>query len=428
MYLHGTSKINEQGYLEIGGVEAEEIAMQYGTPVLVYDEELIRMQCRKYKEAFSKSGFSYKVSYASKAFLCKQLVKLIEEEGFALDVVSGGELYTALQAGFPAERIHFHGNNKTVQEMQMGLEAHIGCFVVDNFWELELLHTLAEQRRQKVDILLRITPGIEASTHAYITTGQDDSKFGFSVKNGQAMQAARIAAKQPFYNLIGVHCHIGSQIFETVGFVKAVEVMTCFFKRVQEEGHRMHVLNLGGGFGIRYNEDDGPLPIKEYIEAMIKEVEKAFYKEKDLPAIWIEPGRSIVGEAGTTLYTIGAIKEIPGVRKYISVDGGISDNIRPALYKARHEAMIANRNDEQKELVSVAGKCCESGDMLVWDILLPKVRSGDILAVSCTGAYTYAMSNNYNKMPRPAVVFISGGKVRQVIRRETYEDLLRNEL
>ncbi|WP_028399301.1 diaminopimelate decarboxylase [Ectobacillus panaciterrae] len=431
MYLHGTSKINEKGHLEIGGADAVEITATYGTPVIVYDEELIRAQCRAYKQAFQKAGVSYKVSYASKAFLCIKLAHLIQEEGLALDVVSGGELYTALQAGFPAERIHFHGNNKTKSEICMALEANIGCFVVDNFWELELLHELAEGRKQSVNILLRITPGVEASTHEYITTGQDDSKFGFSVKNGQALQAVQMVIAKPLYRLIGIHSHIGSQIFETSGFIKSIEILACFFKQVHKEtGHTMDVLNLGGGFSIRYTDKDAPLPVQQYIEVIIRETRKRFvdYKYK-LPAIWVEPGRSIVGEAGTTLYAIGAIKEIPGVRKYVSVDGGMSDNIRPALYKARHEAMLANRAyGRQKELVSIAGKCCESGDMLIWNVLLPKVQHGDLLAVSCTGAYTYAMANNYNRMQRPAVVFAYNGKVQEVIRRETYEDLIRNDI
>jgi diaminopimelate decarboxylase len=431
MYLHGTSKIDEKGYLEIGGIDTIELTAQYGTPVIVYDEALIRAQCRAYKQAFQNAGVSYKVSYASKAFLCIKLAELIKEEGLALDVVSGGELYTALKAGFPTERIHFHGNNKTESEIKMALEAGIGCFVVDNFWELELLHEMAQERGQVINILLRVTPGVEASTHEYITTGQDDSKFGFSVKNGQALQAIQNAIIKPYYRLIGIHSHIGSQIFEASGFIKSIAVLTDFLANVRKEtGYVMSVLNLGGGFGIRYTEADIPLPIHQYIEVMIHEARRKFNAYKyELPAIWIEPGRSIVGEAGTTLYSIGAIKEIPGVRKYVSVDGGMSDNIRPALYKARHEAMLANRGHEKKnELVSIAGKCCESGDMLIWDVYLPKVEHRDILAVSCTGAYSYSMANNYNRIPRPAVVFVRNGKIQEAIRRETYEDLIRNDM
>lgn len=430
MYLHGTSRINEKGHLEIGGCDTKELAKTYGTPLYVYDEALIREKCRAYNRAFQESGFSYQVAYASKAFLCMEMSRLAAEENMSLDVVSGGELYTALQAGFPAGRIHFHGNNKTEEELVMALEANIGCFVVDNFFELEVLHDLAQERGQKVNILLRVTPGVEAHTHEYITTGQDDSKFGFGVSSGQALQAVKHAVTKPYYNVLGIHSHIGSQIFETDGFVRAVEILAAFVDAVRSEtGHTMPILNLGGGFGIRYTEGDTPLPAVQYIKEMTDAVREQFTKRNyPLPEIWIEPGRSIVGDAGTTLYTIGSIKDIPGIRKYVAVDGGMTDNIRPALYGAKYEAILANRaNEASKEVVSIAGKCCESGDMLLWDIELPEAASRDLLAISCTGAYGYSMANNYNRIARPAVVFAKDGKAQVVVERETLEDLVQKD-
>lgn len=430
MYLHGTSRINEKGHLEIGGCDTVELAEQYGTPLFVYDEELIREKCRSYIQAFEKSGFSYQVAYASKAFSSIAMCQLCEEENLSLDVVSGGELYTALKAGFPPQRIHFHGNNKTLEEMEMALDANIGCFVVDNFYELEVLHELAEKKEREVAILLRLTPGIEAHTHDYISTGQDDSKFGFTVSNGTALQAIKLALSKPNYRLLGIHSHIGSQIFETTGFVGAVQVLGEFLINVrQETGFVAKVLNLGGGFGIRYTAGDDPLPAEQYIAEITAEVRRQFdTMDYPLPEIWIEPGRSIVGEAGTTIYRVGSIKEIPGIRTYVAVDGGMTDNIRPALYGAKYEVMLANRaNDAEEMKVSIAGKCCESGDMLAWDVMLPKAESGDLLAISCTGAYGYAMANNYNRIPRPAVVFVRDGVSKLVIERESYDDLVKND-
>ncbi|MFB6650202.1 diaminopimelate decarboxylase, partial [Bacillus toyonensis] len=340
------------------------------------------------------------------------------------------ELYTALQAGFPASRIHFHGNNKTEEEMIMALQANIGCFVVDNFLELEILHDLAMQHGKFVNILIRVTPGVEAHTHEYITTGQEDSKFGFGVSNGQAMQAIELALQKSNYNVLGIHSHIGSQIFETAGFVRAIEVLRQFLEEVREQmNYVVKVLNVGGGFGIRYTESDTPLTLETYVRAVTNAVREQFTVcEYPLPEIWVEPGRSIVGDTGTTIYTVGSVKDIPGIRKYVSVDGGMTDNLRPALYSARYEAMLANRgNDANEELVSIAGKCCESGDMLIWDINLPKVASADLLAVSCTGAYGYSMANNYNRIRRPAVVFVKGGTSQIVVERETYENIIGND-
>lgn len=427
MYLHGTSAINEQGHLTIGGVDVSELKAQFGTPLYIVDEQLVRERSRQYMEAFRASGLKFQVAYASKAFCVMSMCRVVEEEGLSLDVVSDGELYTALQAGFPAQRIHFHGNNKTPDEIEMALEANIGCFVVDNFTELELLNALAKQRNRKVNVLLRVTPGVEAHTHEYISTGQTDSKFGFDIGNGTAFEAVKQAAAAEAIELLGVHSHIGSQIFEVEGFQMAVERVAQFAREVKaEQGVNFKVVNLGGGFGIRYVEGDTPLEVADYVKAITDAVKQYFAGLYDvMPEIWVEPGRSIVGDAGTTLYTIGSVKEIPGVRKYVAVDGGMTDNPRPALYESRYEAVLANRaNEKPEEVVSIAGKCCESGDMLIWDLNLPKVKTNDLLAVSCTGAYNYAMASNYNRIRKPAVVFVQNGQADLVVARETHDDII----
>ncbi|ODG91695.1 diaminopimelate decarboxylase [Gottfriedia luciferensis] len=430
MYLHGNSRINNEGHLEIGGCDTVDLVKNYGTPLYIYDEALIESKCREFHEALRETGMKYQVAYASKAFLCVEQARLIEREGLCLDVVSGGELYTALQAGYPTEKIHFHGNNKTIEEIEEALNAKIGCFVVDNFFELEVLQALAEQRNEEVSILLRVTPGVEAHTHEYVMTGQEDSKFGFDIMSGQANEAVEVSLNSTNLKLLGVHSHIGSQIFEPDGFVHAINVLMSFLNGLKNDlGFTADILNVGGGFGIRYTSEDEPLAIAKHIEKITtiikQQCEELDYK---LPELWLEPGRSIVGEAGTTLYTIGSTKTLPSIRKYVSVDGGMTDNIRPALYGSKYEAMLANRaNDENKEVVSIAGKCCESGDMLIWDCNLPVVQNKDLLAVSCTGAYGYSMANNYNRIRRPAVVFVKDGVSREVVRRETYEDLVRND-
>ncbi|UKS30657.1 diaminopimelate decarboxylase [Paenibacillus sp. HWE-109] len=431
MYLHGTSKINDQGHLEIGGVDATRLVADYGTPLYVFDEALIRQRCREFVEAFQASGLKFQVAYASKAFCVMAMCRIVEEEGMSLDVVSDGELYTALQAGFPAERIHFHGNNKTMDEIEMAIDAKIGCFVVDNFIELQLLNAIAGDKRQKVKVLLRITPGVEAHTHEYISTGQTDSKFGFDLGNGSAFEAIKEAASLSNLDLLGIHSHIGSQIFEVEGFRMAAEKMAAFAVHVrQETGVTFKVINLGGGFGIRYVDGHTPLPVAVYVEAITDAIKQNFgSNEYPLPEIWVEPGRSIVGDAGTTLYTVGTTKDIPGVRKYVAVDGGMTDNPRPALYESEYEAMLANRANEQaEEVVSIAGKCCESGDMLIWDLNLPKVKAGDVLAVSCTGAYNYAMASNYNRIRRPGVVFVKEGQSDIVVKRESFDNIISNDI
>ncbi|OOC60819.1 diaminopimelate decarboxylase [Paenibacillus ihbetae] len=431
MFLHGTSKINEQGHLEIGGCDTSELKAQYGTPLYIVDEQAVRNRCREYIEAFKASGLKFQVAYASKAFCVMAMCQLAEEEGMSLDVVSDGELYTALQAGFPVQRIHFHGNNKTPEEIEMAIDAEIGCFVVDNVVELHMLQAIAAEKNRKVNILLRLTPGVEAHTHEYISTGQTDSKFGFDIGNGSAFEAVKLAAAQNNLQLIGIHSHIGSQIFEVEGFQMAVSRVAEFAAKVKADlGVTFKVVNLGGGFGIRYVDGDTPLHVSDYVKAITDAVKTHFAGiDNELPEIWVEPGRSIVGEAGTTLYTVGTSKDIPGVRKYVAVDGGMTDNPRPALYESKYEAMLANRaNEKPEETVSIAGKCCESGDMLIWDLDLPKVNTGDLLAVSCTGAYNYSMASNYNRIRRPAVVFVKDGQSRLVVRRESLQDIISNDV
>ncbi|MGG3801136.1 diaminopimelate decarboxylase [Metabacillus fastidiosus] len=431
MHLHGTSKKNELGHLEIGGVDTTELAKQFGTPLYVYDVALIKERARSFKKAFENMGVKAQVAYASKAFSSIAMFQLAKEEGLSLDVVSGGELYTAIKAGFPAEKMHLHGNNKSREELKMALEHGVGCIVVDNFYEIDVLDELYVDGERKIPVLLRVTPGIEAHTHDYITTGQEDSKFGFGLLNGQVERAIEKVLASKAFHLLGFHCHIGSQIFETQGFVLAAERV---FEKIKEWKDRFsyvpEVVNLGGGFGIRYTEEDAPLPATYYVEKIVEAVQKQVKElNMEMPEIWIEPGRSLVGDAGTTLYSIGSQKEVPDVRKYVAVDGGMTDNIRPALYEAKYEAALANRmNDKEEEKVSIAGKCCESGDMLIWDIALPSVKSNDLLAISCTGAYGYSMANNYNRIPRPAVVFVEDGEAQLVVKRESYENIIVNDI
>lgn len=431
MEFQGTSKVNRLGHLEIGGVDTVQMAEKYGTPLYVYDVALIRERARAFKRTFDNAGITAQVAYASKAFSTVAMVQLAEEENLSLDVVSGGELYTALAAGFPTEKIHFHGNNKSREELNMALENNIGCIVVDNFYELEMLKDICKEKDTAIKVLLRVTPGIEAHTHDYILTGQEDSKFGFDLQNGQADKAIQIAMEDQYIDVLGLHCHIGSQIFETTGFILAAQKIFEKLHQWKEDlSYESKVLNLGGGFGIRYTNEDDPIPAAQYVEEIIAEVKKQTnHYSMGMPEIWIEPGRSLVGDAGTTLYRIGSRKDVPNVRQYVAVDGGMSDNIRPALYQAKYEAVLANRvMDQPEETVSIAGKCCESGDMLIWDLPLPKSGDEDLLAVFCTGAYGYSMANNYNRLPRPAVVFLEDSQDTLVVRRETFEDMVKLDL
>lgn len=430
MKLHGTMKINSIGHLDIGGCDTVELVKEFGSPLYVMDEESIRLTCREYYNSFT-GKYNAQVIYASKAFMSKAMCRIIQQEGLGLDVVSGGELFTAREAGFPMENIYFHGNNKTPDEIETALKFGIGRFVVDNLNELRILNSLAGEQGVNAKILFRVTPGIEAHTHEYIRTGQIDSKFGLVMINGQAMEAIKEALTLTNVEVFGIHCHIGSQIFELESYQHAVQVMMDFVADIaRETGLVVKELNLGGGFGIYYHGADNPARIDDYAQIVMNTVgEEANRLALPIPKVIVEPGRSIVGTAGTTLYTVGSVKHIHGVRTYVAVDGGMTDNPRQALYQAKYEAALANKANQQgKELVSIAGKCCESGDMLIWDILLPTVETGDILAVSCTGAYNYSMSSNYNRICRPAVVLVNQGQGEVIVKRETYQDVARNDV
>lgn len=420
---HMNYPTNDQGHLTIEGVDAVELAKEYGTPLYVYDVSHIRRTMRAFKAIFEKENVPYVVSYASKAFATKAIYQVAQQEGIHADIVSGGELYTALKAGFNPKHLSFNGNNKSLEELKFALESGVGTIIVDNFLELKLLSELAQEYNLVQDILLRISPGISAHTHEFISTGQQDSKFGFDLLTGQAKEAYDIAIADANLNLKGVHAHIGSQIFDVTGFEKNAALLA---ETAYSWGWQPNIINVGGGFGIRYTNTDSPLPESEYVSAIIQTLKKKSEEYKwSMPEIWIEPGRSVVGTAGQTLYTIGSRKDIPDLRHYLSVDGGMGDNIRPALYQADYEALLANRpNDTPKEIVRVAGKYCESGDMLVLEKGLPETKPGDILSVLSTGAYGYAMASNYNRNPRPAVVFVENGHHQLVVARESYKHLI----
>ncbi len=425
-------RVNVKNHLEIGGCDATELVAQFGSPLYVMDESIIRNSCRLYKNAIDKYyGGRGRVLYASKAFSCLYIYKLIAQEGLGADVVSGGELYTAMKAGMPMEHIYFHGNNKTPQELELAIANNIGRVVVDNVFELDRIEAVAAAQNKTVKILFRIKPGIDAHTHSFVQTGQIDSKFGVALETGEAMDIARRAAGLAHVEVVGVHCHIGSQIFELAPFTLAARVMTEFMCDARDKlGITMTELNLGGGYGIKYLLQDDPVEYDAYIKAVAGVVtEVAQARGFSLPYIMMEPGRSIVGPAGITLYTIGAVKEIPGIRTYVSVDGGMGDNPRYILYQSEYSAVIANRAGEPDEaVVTIAGKCCESGDILIKDIKLPKAEVGDILAVMATGAYNYSMASNYNRIGRPAVVMVKDGEAKVVVKRETYDDIIKNDL
>jgi len=432
MHYYGTAGKNEEGTLTVGGVDVSSLAREFGTPLYIMDEALIRQNCRAYVDAFAASYPHFEVAYASKAFLCTAMVALVEQERMSLDVVSGGEIMTALRAGFPMERTYFHGNNKSVEEIELALKAGVGRFVVDSIHELELLNKVAGEIGLPARIYLRLTPGVGAHGHHYISTGQLDSKFGLAIELGLARQATELALSLPNIQLKGFHCHIGSQILDLEGYKVAVARMLGFMAEAKADlGFEATELNLGGGLGVRYTEADTPKRPSELIAVLASAV-KAGCQELglQLPKLIIEPGRSIVGEAGTTLYQIGTVKELPGIRTYISVDGGMGDNIRPALYQAEYECVVANKLESPAEkVVTVAGRYCESGDKLLIDVKVANdVAPGDLLAVFTTGAYNYSMASHYNRYPKPAVVFVADGKADLVVRRESFGDMSANDV
>lgn len=436
MELRGTMRVNEKGHLEIGGCDAVALAAEFGTPLYVYDEAALRERCRAYLDAFAGFDPPSRVIYAGKAFLTMAMCKIVEEEGLGLDVVSGGELHLALQAGFPPDRIYFHGNNKSPQEIRGAVEAGVGRIVIDALEEVRRVDEAAAAAGRRVQVLLRLTPGVEAHTHDYMRTGQIDSKFGLSLRPSEpgghspAMEAVRMITSMPRLELLGVHAHIGSQISDVEPFEAASRVLFGFMAEVRREtGIALKELNLGGGAGVRYTADDARLEPRRLAEVVHRAVsEEARRRGMTPPQLAVEPGRSIAGEAGTTLYRAGVVKEIPGVRTYLAVDGGMTDNPRVALYRARYEAALANKMNRPKTATyTIAGKCCESGDMLVWDVELPEAEPGDIVAVAGTGAYNHSMASNYNRLPRPAVVLVCEGQADCIVERETYDDLIRKE-
>lgn len=424
--------VNEKGHLTIGGLDTVELAEEFGTPAYIIDEDTVRKNCRTYKNALEKyfGGDSYPL-YAGKALCCHSIYPVIDSEGLGADVVSSGELYTVLSAGFPEEKIFFHGNNKTDEDIAFAIKNNIGYFVVDNIEELEAIEAAAEKAEIMQKILLRITPGIDPHTHKAIITGNVDSKFGSAIKTGLAERMVKAALACRHIELCGFHCHIGSQIFESTPFIDAAEIMLDFIADMKAKfGYEAQILNLGGGFGVPYVDDH---PKIDY-DARIGEVAKAFDGKCEAlgitkPSVLLEPGRSIVANAGITLYTVGSVKEIEGFRTYVSIDGGMPDNPRYALYQSQYEAVIANRASETKDMIcTLAGRCCESGDLIGENMPLQRTKRGDILAVLVTGAYNYSMASNYNRIPRPPIIAVSGGTAVTAVRRESFEDLLRNEL
>jgi diaminopimelate decarboxylase len=408
------SRVNERGHLEVGGCDVVELAAEFGTPAYVYAEEDLRARARAYVEAFASRTSDFEVLYASKAAPVTAIYRLFAEEGLSVDVASGGELHMALAGGFDPERIYMHGNNKTDAELRYASEAGVGTVVLDSFDEIARLDSLLDHRQA---VLIRVTPGIKADTHTYIQTGQLDSKFGFGLADGLAARAIEEVRSSRNLELVGLHAHIGSQIFELEPYAKAIEALA---ELVDDDWCR--ILNVGGGLGIAYTDEDEPPPVDAYAEVKVKGAARVF---DPVPRILVEPGRSLVGNAGVTVYRVGTVKEIPGVRTYVAVDGGMSDNLRPMLYGARYEAVIADRAGEAAESpATIAGMHCESGDILIRDTQLAAPRPGDVLVTPATGAYGHSMANNYNGVPRPPVIFCSGGDARVVVRRETWDDLL----
>ncbi len=426
-----TAAVNGAGHLAIGGCDAVELARRFGTPLYVFDEETLRHMCRAFRQEFAARHPDVRVVYACKAYIGRALAALLMEEGLGADVVSGGELAFLASVGFPPEAIYFHGNNKGEDELAEALAYGVGQVVADNFHELALLSRLAESVGRRQRVLLRVSPGVDPHTHVKTTTGVLDSKFGFPIATGQAEEAVREALASPSLELVGLHFHLGSPIFELEPYREATAIVLEFAAAMGERhGLELRELSVGGGFAAQYLPQEPPPPLSAYAEAIVGALREGCRRHGlPLPRLTVEPGRAIVARAGVALYTVGAWKDVPGVRRYVAVDGGMADNIRPALYGARYSALLANRPlDDRRERVTVAGKYCESGDVLLWDADLPPLQPGDVLAVPAAGAYAPAMASNYNASLRPAIVFVRDGQARLVHRRETYDDLLRCEL
>lgn len=424
-----TTEVSVEGHLVIGGCDTTELAAEFGTPLYLFDELTLRRKCTEFREVFAQRYADARVIYACKAFINKALALILMEEGLGLDVVSAGELGIAQSVGFPLDRVYFHGNNKSAEELRLALEWQVGHIVVDNFHELSMLAGIAKERGYKPDILLRLSPAVDPHTHQYVATGVLDSKFGFPLATGEKAVAQAMAT--PSLNLVGLDFHIGSLIPDSEPYEEALEVVLDFAAEMRRKyGFKLAELNIGGGFAVQYTLDNPVPPIATYAEAIATKItSKCQELELVLPKLVVEPGRVIVGQAGVALYTAGVVKDIPGVRRYVSVDGGMGDNIRPALYGSRYEAVIANKMLEKESgKVTIAGRFCESGDILIRDIGLPPVSAGDIIAVPDSGAYCLPMASNYNGSFRPAIVMVKEGRARLVRRRETLEDLTRLDI
>lgn len=431
MYLPYGMNINKNDHISINGFDICEIADEYKTPLYIMNEEGIRRNCRLFKKTLNECYENNKILFASKAFSCMYMYKILSEENLGADVVSGGELYTALKAGFNPADLYFHGNCKTDDELKLAITENIGRIVADNKEELVRINKFAKEAGIIQKISFRIKPGIDAHTHSSIMTGQIDSKFGFALENGEAEEIITTALSLENVEVSGVHCHIGSQIFDIEPYLKAVEVMIGFIAHIKDKtGFEIKELNLGGGFGIKYEEEDNPPPYNEFMQKIASKIKDEVNKyDISLPCLVFEPGRSIVGETGVTVYKVGAVKDIKNIRKYVMIDGGMTDNPRYALYESVYRALLANKaNAEASEKVTVAGKCCESGDLIGKDMLLPEASAGDYLMVFSTGAYNYSMASNYNRIPRLPVVMINKDSHKIVVKRETYEDIIKNDI
>ncbi len=430
--LHSNLSINEKGHLCLAGRDVTLLAEKYSTPLFVMDEERIRSNARVYINAMKKyMGEGSRPLFASKACCFKRIYEIIAEEGMATDLVSPGELYTARAAGFPLENAFFHGNNKTDGDIALAIDSGVGYFIADNREELDSIDRIAGEKGITQKVLLRLTPGIDPHTQKKISTGKVDSKFGTAIETGQAMEICSYTLSLKNVSLEGFHCHIGSQIFEYKPFADAADIMLRFIKEVKDTlGYTVPLLNLGGGFGVRYVESDPEIDYEENIKGLAQEIEKMCCElDIEKPAILMEPGRSIVADSGLTLYTVGSVKTINGYKSYVSIDGGMPDNPRFALYESDYSVLIANKAAAKADLVAtVAGRCCESGDIIQEDVSLPRPERGDVMAVLVTGAYNYSMASNYNRLPRPGVVMVKGEEDYVAVKRETFEDLIRNDI
>lgn len=419
------------GIMYFDGCSTVDLAEKYGTPLYVMSETSIVEKCMELKNSFLNKYERTRAAYAAKAFLTISMCKIIEREGLCIDVVSGGELYTAVKAGFPAERIEFNGNNKSLDEIELAVDYNIGRIIVDGLDELDLIEKVCREKGKQTNILYRITPGVKSDSHDYIVTGKKDSKFGIPLDDEIIFLAVEKAIKSEYVNFMGFHFHVGSQLNDNSSHLKALDTSLKLIKDTKEKyGYMTPEINVGGGYGIKYTDEDDKKPYSYFLDPMMEKIEK-FSEELNIkrPEVVIEPGRSIVGEAGITLYTVGTIKEIPGIRKYVSVDGGMTDNIRPALYQAKYEGIAANKADEPKtDIVTICGKCCESGDILIKDAHVAPLKRGDIFAVFSTGAYGYSMANNYNKNTFPAIVLVKDGQSKIMVKRQSYDDMIKNEV